>query len=291
MVARAAEPVVSATAESTVGQGGWAGTTTVQPRQGGDPAWGQNGAAGGGWGGADSGASWQADTRSGVAGGVAGAPVGGGYGAGQGGVGGGFGQPAPQASTGGWGDTSGGRVGEVLPPGVPYPGTENGAHSDALASLDQARRQPAPQVAPQAVAPGGVASGSGLHGAEAAYEQAYGLLLQQDYGAAQFSFQEFLKQHPGSPLAGNAQYWLGEIHYVQGQYKEAARAFLTGYEQYGDGNKAADSLLKLALSLDKLNQAQAACSSLSEFFKRYGGTGEAPVEQANEVRQRLRCRS
>jgi len=202
------------------------------------------------------------------------------------------------AGTGrGWsGDTQGGRIGEVQPPGVVYPGTEDGAHERELAGLDQARAglvpvQPQPQ--PQSQVQPGLQQPAiqPLDDAEAAYEQAYGLLLQQDYGAAQFAFQSFLAHHGDNPLAGNAQYWLGEIHFVTGKYKEAARAFLDGYEKYGDGNKGADSLLKLALSLDKLNQSKAACSSLNEFFRRYGSADEAPVEQAKEVRQRLKCRS
>ncbi len=44
------------------------------------------------------------------------------------------------------------------------------------------------------------------------YEQAYGYLLQKDYGAAETGFDDFLKRHPNHQLAGNAQYWLGESH-------------------------------------------------------------------------------
>ena len=297
MMARAAQPlaapaaVPSPDAGGAVGSpspGGWSGTTTVSPSYGGQVNDGGLAANGdGGWGGQAQASPWQQ-----------GYAAGGGMPSGANGQAGGSQSMPSQGSFGGWGDTSGGRVGEVLPPGVPYPGTENGQHDQALASLDQARRQsapqPAPQVGPQAAlqAPGQPQAGAtGLDGADAAYEQAYSYLLEQDYGAAQFAFREFLTHHGESPLAGNAQYWLGEIHFVQGKYREAARAFLTGYEKYGDGHKAAESLFKLALSLDKLNQPQAACSSLNEFFKRYGRTSDAPVERANDVRQRLRCRS
>ena len=51
------------------------------------------------------------------------------------------------------------------------------------------------------------------------YEQAYGYLLQKDYGAAESGFEDFLKRHPNHQLAGNAQYWLGETFYVRGQYQ------------------------------------------------------------------------
>jgi tol-pal system protein YbgF len=289
MMARAAQPLAAPAAVPSPGAGGaagapspggWSGTTTVSPSYGGQVNDGGLAANGdGGWGGQSQASPWQQ-----------GYAAGGGKPSGANGQAGGAQSMSSQGSFGGWGDTSGGRVGEVLPPGVPYPGTENGQHDQALASLDQARRQSAPQPAPQA--PGQPQVGAtGLDGADAAYEQAYSYLLEQDYGAAQFAFQEFLTRHGENPLAGNAQYWLGEIHFVQGKYREAARAFLTGYEKYGDGHKAAESLFKLALSLEKLNQPQAACSSLSEFFKRYGRISDAPVERATEARQRLRCQS
>lgn len=125
--------------------------------------------------------------------------------------------------------------------------------------------------------------------AEAEYQTAYGYLLQQDYGAAQTAFSEFLTRHPNTNLAGNAQYWIGETHYVRGAYKEAAVAFLKGYEQYGDGNKGPDSLLKLALALGKLRQTTAACSSLRELAKRYGNGPRHILARAKSELQRMRC--
>ena len=84
------------------------------------------------------------------------------------------------------------------------------------------------------------------------YETAYGYLLQRDYGAAEAAFDEFLRRHPNDPLAGNAQYWLGESLYVRGQYRAAAGAFLKGYQTYARSAKAPESLLKLAMSLQRL---------------------------------------
>ena len=98
------------------------------------------------------------------------------------------------------------------------------------------------------------------------YETAYGYLMQRDYGAAQSAFEDFLTRYPSDSLAGNAQYWLGEAHFVRGEYKAAAGAFLKGYQNYAGNARAADSLLKLAMSLDRLGQKDAACSSYSELI-------------------------
>ncbi len=125
---------------------------------------------------------------------------------------------------------------------------------------------------------------------EAEYQFAYNLLLQQDYGAAQTAFEQFVGRYPRNPLAANAQYWLGETYYVRGNYKQAAVAFLEGYERYGDGNKGADSLLKLAISLAHLGKTGAACSSLGELSGRYPGAPRELLGRAEQERGRLRCR-
>ncbi|MGE3064352.1 MAG: tol-pal system protein YbgF [Hyphomicrobiaceae bacterium] len=121
------------------------------------------------------------------------------------------------------------------------------------------------------------------------YETAYGYMLQQDYGAAQAAFGDFLKRYPQDHLAGNAQYWLGETYYVRGQFKEAAAEFLKGYQSYSRGPKAPDSLLKLAMSLDKLGQKDAACSSYSELSARFPNAPASIRSRADAERRRVGC--
>jgi tol-pal system protein YbgF len=121
------------------------------------------------------------------------------------------------------------------------------------------------------------------------YERAYGLLLQKDYGTAEASFEDFLKRHPGHPLAGNAQYWLGETFYVRGQYRPAAAAFLKGYQDYAKSQKAPETLLKLAMSLQRLGQKDAACSSYNEFATRFPNPPAHIKGLAQSERQRSGC--
>jgi tol-pal system protein YbgF len=122
-----------------------------------------------------------------------------------------------------------------------------------------------------------------------AYETAYGYLLQQNYGAAESAFDDFLQRYPGDPLAGNAQYWLGESLYVRGQFKAAASAFLKGYQTYARSAKAPDSLLKLAMSLDRLGQRDAACSSYAELSSRFPNAPSHVKTRAQTERQRVGC--
>ena len=103
-----------------------------------------------------------------------------------------------------------------------------GVHRQAADMLHAMRQQNEPYA------------GSGYAGGQAPkrlYETAYGYLLQQDYGAAQSAFSDFLSRYPKDRLAGNAQYWLGETHYVRGQYRSAASAFLKGYKSYSKSQR------------------------------------------------------
>lgn len=122
-----------------------------------------------------------------------------------------------------------------------------------------------------------------------AYETAYGYLLQQDYGAAETAFDDFLKKFPNDNLSGNAQFWLGESYFVRGQFKPAAAAFLKGYQTYGRSAKAPDSLLKLAMSLGRLGQKDAACSSFNELNTRFPAASADVKTRAATEKQRTGC--
>lgn len=142
---------------------------------------------------------------------------------------------------------------------------------------------------PQPVATGALPPASDGADPKQMYETAYGYLLQRDYGAAETAFGEFLTRFPSDSLSGNAQYWLGETHFVRGQYKAAANAFLKGYQSYAQSPKAADSLLKLAMSLDRLGQKDAACSSYSELNTRFPNAPQSVKTRAQSERQRVGC--
>ena len=121
------------------------------------------------------------------------------------------------------------------------------------------------------------------------YETAYGYLLQQNFKNAQSSFKEFLQLYPTDPLAGNAQYWLGETYYVRRKYRSAANAFLKGYQKYGSSNKAPDSLLKLSMSLERLGQKEAACSSYLELRQKFPRAPAHVTKKARSEINRLGC--
>jgi tol-pal system protein YbgF len=65
------------------------------------------------------------------------------------------------------------------------------------------------------------------------------------YSVAITGFKDFLSSYPASPLAENAQYWLGEAYYVTRSYDDAGSAFRGVLQKYPQSRKAPDAMLKL----------------------------------------------
>jgi tol-pal system protein YbgF len=122
-----------------------------------------------------------------------------------------------------------------------------------------------------------------------AYERAYGFLLQQEYGAAQAGFTDFLKEFPRDSLVPNALYWLGETHYVQRNYADAAEAFDLVTQAYGNSPKAPDSMLKRGMALAALGKKPDACGVLGQLSGKYPSAPPHLKSKADSERQRIGC--
>jgi tol-pal system protein YbgF len=198
-------------------------------------------------------------------------------------------EPAPgrfgsTTVTAGTEDAIGGLIDAGGAPATAPPAPPAAAEPAAAAPADAG-----PDSPPPAYVPPRLAATTSAGNPKDLYETAYGYLMQRDYGAAQSAFEDFLNRYPNDSLAGNAQYWLGEALFVRGQYKAAAGAFLKGYKTYGTNARAADSLLKLAMSLDRLGQKDAACSSFAELSSRFPDAPDNVKSRAKSERQRIRC--
>lgn len=101
------------------------------------------------------------------------------------------------------------------------------------------------------------------------YNHAYSLLLKVRLDDAEAAFREFLDRHGDDPLAGNAQYWLGETYYARSNLNQAAQTFLTGLQRYPNSAKAPDAMLKLGITLGKMGQREEACATLLEMRKQF----------------------
>jgi tol-pal system protein YbgF len=162
------------------------------------------------------------------------------------------------------------------PPDRPYPGPTDLTPQTASAGSGGSLRPPADGTLP---------AGS----ASAQYNAAFGLLRRADYPAAEDALRSFVQQHPDNPLAGNAEYWLGESFYARGKYTEAAAAFAEEYKRYPKGPKAPDGLLKLGMSLARADQKHNACIALMQLDHDFPHPGSAVRERATQEKKRLGC--
>jgi tol-pal system protein YbgF len=102
----------------------------------------------------------------------------------------------------------------------------------------------------------------------------------RDYNAnkmelASQEFADYLKFYPTTDLAGNAQFYVAEIEYRQGNYAAAVKDYDKVLEQYPGGNKSPAAQLKKGLSLVKLGQQDAGVRELHSLIQRYPRSPEA----------------
>ncbi len=135
----------------------------------------------------------------------------------------------------------------------------------------------------------GTLGGSSATTAEALYEAGFASIREQNFDAAQKTFTDFMAKYPTHTLAGNAQYWLAETYYVRGDYRQAAKLFAKGYQEFPQGQKAPDCLLKLGLSLAKLGKKEDACLSLQQLQKEFPGDSNPVNRRAKQEMTQLGC--
>jgi tol-pal system protein YbgF len=112
----------------------------------------------------------------------------------------------------------------------------------------------------------------------------------RDYNSGNFQiasqeFGDYLKYYQTTDLAGNAQYYIGDIAYRQGNFEDAVKAYDTVLEQYPGGNKAAAAQLKKGYALLELGQRQAGVRELNALITRYPKSIEA--QQAKDRLRKL----
>ena len=130
------------------------------------------------------------------------------------------------------------------------------------------------------------------------YQSVYALLEQREFQenadmqtAAINGFQDFVAAWPQHELAPDAQYWVGEIFYIQEDYVAAAEAFLEGMKTYGSSPRAGDTMLKLGITLRLLEQPEKACAAFDEllFTDRFGRLSESARRRIDLERRLANC--
>ena len=119
------------------------------------------------------------------------------------------------------------------------------------------------------------------------FQIAFDLLRSQQFDQAKKALEEFIDNNSENQLAGSSYYWLGEIHLLKKNYREAALVFAEGYQQYPTSIKSPDSLYKLAEALSQIDKINDACNTLKKFTKEY--INHKLINKTNSMIIELEC--
>ena len=136
-----------------------------------------------------------------------------------------------------------------------------GQAPQATQAAVQPQPQPQPVIVKKSVLPEGTPTSQ--------YKFAFSILRKADYDNAELALLEFIEKHPDDKLTPNARYWLGKTYYVRTNYRDAAEAFLRGFQQAPKGPKAPDTLLMLGVSLANLKKKSDACATFTKLGQDY----------------------
>ena len=113
------------------------------------------------------------------------------------------------------------------------------------------------------------------------YDRAVNLVLKDKrYQQAIVEFKSFNQKYPQSTYAPNAHYWLGQLLFNKGDFKDAGSEFEIVVERYKDSSKRSDSMLKLAAVAQKENNKAKAITLYKEIITQYENTSSAQLAQA-----------
>lgn len=128
-------------------------------------------------------------------------------------------------------------------------------------------------------APASAGAAATAGGDNEAYQTAFNQLKNGKYNEAAAAFTQFLANYPQSGIRDNAQYWLGETHYVLKDYPQAARDFQTVLDRYPESRKIPDALLKLAYTQYELKNYKEARATLKRLTQQYADSSSAKLGQ------------
>jgi len=100
------------------------------------------------------------------------------------------------------------------------------------------------------------------------------------YDLARQEFSDYLKNFPTNELASNAQFYLGEILYAQGNYQDALAQYEIVMSNYPKSFKLAAAMLKKGFAEVELGMKSSGIRDLRELVRRFPGSDESRRAQA-----------
>ena len=103
---------------------------------------------------------------------------------------------------------------------------------------------------------------------KASYDLAYEFYVNKEYEKSLKAFKILVDSDKEENLADNAQFWIGQIYYIQRNYKLAISEYKK-VSTLGDMNKAPDADYKIALSYIGIGESDLALNQLNYIIEKY----------------------
>ena len=116
-----------------------------------------------------------------------------------------------------------------------------------------------------------------------AYQGAFDLLKSGRYEDAAGAFKQFITEYPTGSYADNAQYWLGETHYITRRFADSVQEFQRLVVQHPNSRKLTHALLKIGYAHDELGNRAEAERVLGELIARYPQSAAAGLARKRLV--------
>jgi tol-pal system protein YbgF len=134
---------------------------------------------------------------------------------------------------------------------------------------------PMPGNSPGPGAPSASASGPPPASADVLYSNGLRDINGKHYDLATQEFQDYLRYYGDTDLASNAQFYLGEVAFMQNQFQAALDAYNKVIENYPKSFKTASARMRKGFCLSELGQKASAVRELRAVVRIYPGTDEA----------------
>jgi tol-pal system protein YbgF len=106
-----------------------------------------------------------------------------------------------------------------------------------------------------------------------------------NFDLAMQEFEQYLQWYGSTPLAPNAQFFIGQIYYDKQDYASAIKAFDAVLERFPENNKTPDATYMKGMALWKSGQATAAGRTFMDVIQKYPKSDVAP--KARDARKAL----
>ncbi len=127
---------------------------------------------------------------------------------------------------------------------------------------------------------GGGASSLASSSSDTLYQNALRDFTTGKYDLSRQEFGDYVMHFPSTDLASNAQFYLGEISYSQGDFKDAIAQYNLVLGNYPQSYKLAAALLKKGFAELELGMKATGTKELREVVRRFPGSDEARRAQA-----------